>query len=79
MPTNTTVTATATSASGSTGRTTDPIVTSVAALRIPPMTSPNPKAYWGEPRHTGEFSTTAELRLQVEPETENPATVPIAR
>lgn len=67
------------SAGGTSGRRSEPSTTMPAADRTPPATSPSPKAYCGAPRQTGEFSTTAELRLQVEPETEKPATVPIAR
>src|SRR5437660_94287 len=61
---------------GSGARTSDPSTTSTAAVIAPPVTSPRQNARAGVPRRTGELSTKAELRLQVEPLVAKPDAAP---
>src|ERR671930_381284 len=54
------------------------MTTSTSAVIIPPASKPAQNARNGEPRRTGELSTRAELRLQVEPLVAKPAAAPMA-
>jgi hypothetical protein len=62
---------------GSGARVNDPATTRTVAVIMPPTTSPTPKATAGVPRQTGELSTEAEFRLQVEPLVAYAAVAPV--